>query len=401
MKRRKLPKGVRRRVLGDGTEVFDPLVKIDGKQRSLGACPTPELAAAKRHAHFKILASEGVRVPRDTGVLTVAQLGAACLSAEWDVDRWRARVLEMAEFAEWPANEVAPDDVQIWIDKMANTPIAVGRGKGELPTRGTLHSAISLLRRVFRWARMPARRYVTHNPVDGVTIGNSTDVKPKSKRNLLDYLREDEAKRLLDAGEDVIGLEPKTKFVVLMFSGARPSDVWRLSWDRIDWSAESIRFTSTKTSKVEAHDYTVHALPQLMAALRAWHMRCGRRASGLVFPSEDGQVYRRGYDAGWSDKRERRGGEEVRVTPGYRTKLGIAREVPVYALRHTCACQLLLGGELFTGGRMWSREEVQSQLGHRDSKATEHYMRALGILGRRAARESKEALKAARKKGGL
>jgi integrase len=390
-------KGVRARKLKDGRIVYDPLVKIGGKQKSLGSCDTLDEALATRHAYFKKLAGEGKKVPRDTGVLTVAQLGAMHLTAEWDVDRWRARVLEMAEFAEWPAVDVSSEDVQIWIDKMANTPIASGRGKGELPTRGTLHSAISLLRRVFRWAAMPARRYVTKNPVDGVTIGNSTDTKPKSKRNLLDYLRESEAKQLLDAGEDVIPLEPKTKFVMLMFSGARPSDMWRLDWERIDWSAESIRFTSAKTSKVEAHDYTVHALPQLMAALKAWHMRCGRRTSGLVFPSEDGKVYTRGYDAGWSDKRERRGGDEVLVTRGWRSKLGIARPVPVYALRHTCACQLLLGSDLFTGGRQWSREEVQSQLGHRDSKATEHYMRALGILGRRAARESKEALKAKRR----
>lgn len=440
----KPPKGIRRRVLGDGREVFDPLVKIKGKQKSLGTCDSLDEAIAMRHAYFQKLSKEGEHVPRDIGVLTVAQLGELCPMNEWDVDRWRARVLEMAEFARWPATQVLPEHVQIWIDNMANTPIKVGRSAGELPTRGTLESAISLLRRVYRWARMPSRRYVTHNPAEGVTIGNSTDAKPKSKRNLLEYLWENEAKILLEASDAAIPLEPKTKFVVLMMSGARPSDVWRLRWERIDWSAESIRFTSAKTSKVEAHDYTVHALPQLMAALRKWHFSKGRPATGLVFPSidEDGNetIYPRGYDAGWADKLERRhrvwfvddtedgslsadstrpkqatrtGAEakelrkqhgerrtskgKLKVTPGWRSKLGIKREVPLYALRHTCACQLLLGSQLFTGGRQWSREEIQSQLGHRDSKATEHYMRALGILGRRAALESKAALQRVKK----
>lgn len=413
MKKRKLPKGIRARTLKDGRVVYDPLVKVDGKQKSLRACDSIDEAVARRHAHFEARAAEGGKAPPPSGAgpLTVAQLGAACLTSEWDVDRWRARILEMADFAHWPAYEVSPEDVQVWIAKMASTPIKSGRGAGELPTRGTLHSAISLLKRVFRWAAMPSRKYVTKNPVDGVTIGNSTEVRPKSKRNVFDYLRESEAKLLLDADEDTIPLEPKTKFVVLMFSGARPSDVWRLTWDRVDWSAESIRFTSQKTSKVEEHDYTVHALPQLMTALRLWHLRSGRPTSGLVFPSEKGKVYARGYDAGWADKRERRHwkwevDDEVRrnkakrvtVTKGWRRKLLIGRPVPVYALRHTCACQLLLGSELFTGGRQWSREEVQSQLGHRDSQATEFYLRALGILGRRAAKESKEALKALKKK---
>lgn len=437
MKRRKqsMPKGIRRRELADGSEVFDPLVYIDGRKRTLGACQTLAEAQALRHAFFKQRASEGASVPRDIGVLTVAQLGDLCLSSSWDVDRWRARVLEMAEFAHWPAPQVLDEHVQIWVDKMARTPIQSGRGAGELPTRGTVYSALSLLKRVYAWAKMPARRYVTHNPCDNVTIRNSTDIKPKSKRNVLDYLREHEARLLLEAKPETIPLEPKTKFITSMMSGARPSDVWRLRWERIDWSAETIRFTSTKTSKEEAHDYTVHALPQLMSALREWWLANGRPDSGLVFPSEDGQVYARGYDAAWSDKRERRHnvwyvdgtedgslsagtrpgkgalsgaaakelrrerGErrvskrELAVTPGWRAKLGIKRQVPLYALRHTCACQLLLGSELFTGGRQWSREEIQSQLGHRDSKATEHYMRALGILGRRAAVESKAALK--------
>jgi integrase len=404
-------KGIRERTLGDGRKVYDPLVQIDGKQRSLGACDTRDEAVAMRFAFFQSEAAKTSRVPRDATTLAVAQLGYMCLSNEWDLDRWRARVVEMAEFADWNAVQVLPEHVQIWIDKMATTPIKTGRSAGELPTRGTLHSAISLLRRVYKWARMPARKYVTHNPVDGITIGNSTDVKPRSKRNVLDYLRENEVKQLLDAPRDKLPLEPRTKFITSVFSGARPSDVWRLRWERIDWAAESIQFTSAKTSKEEARDYVVHALPQLTAALREWWLACGRPTHGLVFPSESGEVYARGYDAGWSDKRERRHwkwevdgevkrnkSEEVRVTRGYRSACGIAREVPLYALRHTAASHLLLGSPLFTGGRMWSREEVQSQLGHRDSKATEFYLRSLGILGRRAALESKAALREMKKK---
>lgn len=406
------PKGIRARTLRDGSVKYDALVTLErGKQRSLGSFDTFDDAVAARHAYFKAEAARGEPRRVDPGLLTVRQLGNLCLEGgkEWDDDRWRARVLETAEFADWPAAQVRREHVQVWLDQMAHTPIAGGRSAGQLPSHGTLHSALSLLRRVYRWGAMPSRRYVTHNPAEGVTIGNSTDAKPRSKRYVLDYLREDECRRVIDADRTVLPLEPRTKFLVLMFSGARPADVWRLTWDRIDWATESIRFTSTKTSKQQARDYTVHALPPLMAALREWHLHCGRRTEGLVFRNADGDVFARGYDAGWADKRYRQHywrkgvkskADDVTTMEGYRRKVGIARDVPLYALRHTCACNLLLGTRLFTGGRMWSREEVQAQLGHLTPQATEHYMLALGILGRRAALESKAAMRAAKKVDG-
>ncbi len=397
----------------DGTTTYTPLAKVNGKQKSLGTFEDLDEARAVRHAYFKHKAAKGERAPAQSGVFTVAELGALCLkdAPEWDVDRWRKRVLEMAEFAQWPAVEVGREHVQIWLDQMATTPIEKGVNAGELPTRATLTSALALLRRVFKWAAMPARKYVSRNPCEGVTIGNSTDQKPKTRRRQLDYLREPECQLLLDAPRHVLPLEPRTKFLVLLFSGARPADVWRLEWPCIDWANESIRFTSTKTSGQQNRDYIVHALPQLMAALREWHMHCGRRDEGLVFRNEDGQVYARGYDAGWPDKKSRQhrfkyeGGqvvehwkdEAVRIERGYRHKLGITRDAPLYAFRHTLASHLLLGTKLFTGGRSWSREEVQSQLGHLDSKATEAYCRSLGILGKRASTESKAALKLQKK----
>jgi len=71
--------------------------------------------------------------------------------------------------------------------------------------------------------------------------------------------------------------------------------------------------------------------------------------------------------------------------------------VHLYALKHTLACHLLLGTKLFTGGRRWSREEIQSQLGHKSGQATERYMLALGLASRRAAEESREALREQRR----
>jgi integrase len=442
----KKPKGVRERVLDDGTTRYLAYVTVAGKQKALGTCDTFNEAVALRHAYFEALkakaAETGQVVRMDPGILTVAQLGALCLQAgseDWDGRRWR-RIVETADFAGWPASEVNERHVRLWIAKLAKTPIASGRSAGQRPTRPTVASALSLLRRVYRWGAMPEREYVTHNPAERVTIGESTELKLKTNRNILDYLREDEARAVLESKK--LPLRRRAMFVMLMIAGPRPKDLWRLAWDRVDWKAESIRFTSTKTAAEVSSDYTVHPLPLLMAVLREWWLASGRPAHGLIFPAgtrKDGtqKTFGNGYDAGWQDKRERRTrvwyvdntedgslsadstrpkkatvtgeqgkhlrrlyGErrtskgELKVTPGWRSKLGITRDVPLYALRHTCACHLLLGTPLFTGGRMWSREEVQAQLGHKSSDATERYMLALGIKARRAAIESRAALKA-------
>jgi integrase len=442
----KLPTGIRRKPNKDGSVSYLAYAYEGGAQISLGARDSVDAAVALRLAYYQVKANEGLPTPEDLGILTLRQLGALYFDQfgqKWDKRRWSARIEGMAEFIDWPITQIGQEHVRRWIAKMAATPIASGKNAGEKPTRGTLHSAIVLLRTVFAWACMPDQGYLTINPCPAheVTIKSSTRERPKSRRNVFDYLREDEA-RLLNEPKIEIPLAQLTKFRVLMWAGPRPIDAWRLSWPDIDWSTDIVKFGSSKTSHDQITEYFVHMLPQLAAGLREWWLACGRPKRGLVFPSgsfdEKGNElpYTSGYDAGWQDKSERRQwvyyvdntedgslsadstrpkratrtgaqakelrrlhGErkksvgELKVTPGWRSKLGITRDVPLYALRHTCACNLLLGTDYFVGGRTWTREEVQSQLGHKDSSATEFYLRALGLASRKAVVESREALK--------
>lgn len=442
----KLPTGIRRKPNKDGSVSYLAYAYEGGEQISLGARETVDGAIALRFAYYQVKALEGQPTPEDLGILTLRQLGALYFDQfgkDWDDDRWRYRIEGMAEFIDWPITQIGQNHVRQWIAKMASAPIEKGKNAGQKPTRGTLHSAIVLLRQVFAWACMPDQGYLTVNPCPAheVNIRTSTRERPKSKRNVLDYLREDEA-QLVHEPKIEIPLKQVTKFCVLMWAGPRPCDAWALDWEDIDWKTDIIKFGSSKTSHDQDTEYFVHMLPQLAAALRKWWLASGRPTSGFVFPSgsfdEDGNElpYARGYDAQWQDKSERRHrvwhvdntedkslssdhthrklqtisseqarrlkrrhGErrsskgELKVTPGWRTKLGIKRDVPLYALRHTCACNLLLGTDYFTGGRRWSREEVQSQLGHKDSSATEFYLRSLGLASRKAVEESREALK--------
>lgn len=408
----KKPTGVRVRTLKNGEKRYDAMVWERGEQIPLGACETESEAIALRHAYFQHRAKElGESENYDSGALTVRQLGHLYLDTlsetaqRTDRNRWKSRIEELAAFIDFPVSQVGPDHVRIWISKMCKTPITTGKSAGEIPSRTTVQNSINLLRGAYRWACMPDQGYALSNPVDGVTISSSTTARPKKSKWLFDYLREHEAKIVMET--EAIGLEPKTKFLTLMFSGARPSDVWRMAWSRIDWKALTIEFGNKKTGR----SYVVHMLPQLVQALRKWWLASGRPTKGLVFPSEasDDNIYAEGYDAGWADRRKRKhwlstetdaDGErvakksaDVRVVRGYRSKMGITRNVPLYALRHTGASHLLLGSELFTGGRRWSREEVQAHLGHTSSKTTERYMVALGLASKKAAEDSREALR--------
>lgn len=416
--RRAVPghKGIYERVTREGETKYDAIVSRSdgGKSSTLHLGTRDELgdAVALRNAyHNKVANKAGADSVAAPGMLTVRQLGAMALekAPKHKRTRWNGRVCRAA-FIDWPATQVTELEIQKWVDDQANELIATGRNAGETPCYNTVFLALCLLRTVYKWGAMPKRRYVTHNPALHVTISSSTDAVLKSNRNLFDYLREADAIRVIQ-GESKIGLEPWVKFMVSMFSGARPGDVWRARWERVDWDVKSIQFTSAKTSKRESRDYTVHMLSPLFMALRKWWMRHGQPTSGLIFPSATtGEAYASGYDAGWQDIKQKRKYSwvradgtlgtnketEVRVTPGYRSKLGITRDVPLYSLRHTCACNLLLGTKTFTGGRTWSREEVQSHLGHTGPEATEHYMRALSIAGHRAVKESREAIRASR-----
>jgi len=101
--------------------------------------------------------------------------------------RWKARIVEQAEFIDWPVSQIEQNHVRVWVDKMCTTPIAMGKSAGQLPGRTTVQNSIDLLRAAFRWAAMPSQGYVMSNPVDNVTIASSTTQKPVSTKNLFDY----------------------------------------------------------------------------------------------------------------------------------------------------------------------------------------------------------------------
>jgi integrase len=386
----KKSKGIRTRTLKNGEKRYDALAWVNGKQVLLGAFETESEAIAERHAHFHALAKEQGDDRYDSGALTIRQMGHLYLDSlsetaqATDRSRWRSRV-ETAEFADWPLTQLTERAVRKWIDKQARTKIKTGKSAGQYPARVTLQNTLNLLRDSLEWAVL--EDHIDVNVAKAVTISSSTRADIESREDAYDYLRIDEVRKLLACEDQRV----RVALTLLAFTGARPKDLYLLTWDRVDVAGATITFRTHKKQR----DYLAHLLPVALEALREWWMKRGQPTEGLVFPGVNGEPHTRGYDWGWTGSYGRDGEQRE----GWREAIGIKRKVPLYSLRHTCASQLLLGAELFTGGRAWSFVEIASHLGHRDTKTVEHYARSLGIASKRAVEESRVAIKANRKAG--
>jgi len=398
-KRRKAPGAgtISERVTPSGEVRFDVRIVLDGVRHGKTLRSRAEAEAFLAQVHHE-RAQAGHFQPYDAGILTLRQLGHLYLAAlpearlVTDRSRWRARV-ETAEFADWPVTQISEQAVRRWIDRMSRAEIRTGKSAGKRPSRPTLQNALNLLRSALSWAVIHG--HLDTNAAKNVTIRESTVVRPRSAGvgEAYDYLREDEVRKILEA--DVPATQ-RAAFTLLAFTGARPKDLYLLTWDRVDMKRGVVRYHSHKRSR----DYTVHLLPVAHEAIRTWWMAQGQPVRGLLFPSKQTKQrgpqtpHTKGYDWGWAPALAR-----GKMTRGYRARIGIRRDVPLYSLRHTCASHLLLGSQLFTGGRIFSKEEVVSVLGHADDSTVHRYMVSLGVANQRAVEDARELIRTSRRKG--
>ncbi len=327
---------IRRRVLKSGKERFDVLVKVEGKQKTLASTSTEEKALAYIAAHAAERLHQGKFVPDDIGVITLRHLGEMFLAAlpesrlETDKSRWKARIAETAEFIDYPLTQIGEPAVRRWIDTMARTKIATGKSRGKRPARSTLQNPLNLLRGVFRWGVIHG--YLFTNPAERVTIRGSTITAPRTGGlgEAFDYLREGEVKKLL--GADLPPAQ-KTAFTLLALTGARPKDLYLLTWDRVDVRGATIMYRTHKKHR----NYPAHLLPQAHEAIRTWWLARGQPATGLVFPGPKGLPHTKGSQASLHASAIFLGHADLNTVRRYAVALGIAAKKAVEESRVSLA----------------------------------------------------------------
>lgn len=364
----------------------------DAKRTYLGTFKTEEEADA---ALLEAYEFQRHQTADGTGATTLVSYGRAWLAAERargrrrGLDREEARFdrhIARAPFATWPLTAIMQRDVQRWIRDLADGRAEGPRAKGQRRSRQTVSNVLNLLRAILRSA--VEEEAIDASPAAGVVVPRAP-----TKEEPFTYLEADELEALRTA--TVIPLAQHSAFLLAAYAGLRPGELWGLLWGDVipTGRAEVIVRHSRKNATKGGRVRRVPLLEPARDALERWRAEregevdeLGRevvRPDALVWPSPDGGCYRAGYDAGWVDRPQRSRAGELYTQPGWATRAGIERHVPLKALRHTCACHLLRGTHVARGwvARPLRMEEVQSWLGHASITTTERYYARLAPGG--------------------
>lgn len=220
------------------------------------------------------------------------------------------------------------------MDKLA--PIDIERMKKELREKGyapaTIKHQIAILRRVFNLARK-WNLYEGKNPVESVEM-------PKIDNQITEFLKNEELNRLFKVLEEWPCRESSALIKFALFSGLRKGEVFRLTWDEVNFEQEVITLRAPKGGISQ----TIPISPQALAVLKSLE-----RTSPYVFPGQGGGQK--------TDFRK----------PWYKIRkaAGLPDNFRFHGLRHHFASALVSNGvDLLV---------VQKLLTHKDAKTTQRY----------------------------
>lgn len=287
---------------------------------------------------------------------------------------WRHHV-EGTALAARPLARVERRDVRDWLAAMKTKKATLTRRKGRdgselIPTtrplaRSTIHTALVLVRQAL--AAAVDLELLAANAAHDVKLGRgrASTEKPWT------FLDAEEIAAVRSAAEDAIPAAARLIYTVAIFTGLREGELWGARWSDVALEGDRPQIEvrrsydgPTKTGRSRI----VPLLTPAREALTAWKKLCPRSSKGLVFPNTEGEMRHVHDDAGWSDRRSGRGKDQT-VSPGHKSRAGIARRVRFHDLRHTCASHLVMG----TWGRAWRLEEVRDFLGHTTIATTQRY----------------------------
>ena len=309
-------------VAADDTRTFFVRVRRKLWATNIALGKTTELTAAE--ARGKAIAEiEAARAERETGPL-MRDFADEFIHRE--ARRWKPSTREgnrdllrryvLPFFGEMPVAGITRADVQRWFASMSATP-------------GNANRVLPVLSVMMRRAELCELRRQGSNPCRNMRRYRTT---PRER-----FLSAEELERLgsvLDHAEDQ---QAAAAIRLLLFTGARSSEITGLKWDWIQGSRAILPDSKTGPKTI-----------QLPAPARAV-LAALPRVSAFVFPDGQGDGPMADLGKRWHKLRRLAGLEDVRV----------------HDCRHTYASHaVMIGLDLYTVGRL---------LGHADTAATERY----------------------------
>lgn len=190
--------------------------------------------------------------------------------------------------------------------------------------------------------------YTDTNPFRKLTL-------PKQSRALPVYLSEEECRRLLEAAGNqpcsfLVGRD-RAVLTLMIFTGARRSEVLELTWSNVDLDQGTVRFVGAKGDKTRVVPLALDAA----GLLREWRELRPQCDHGYVFTTQWGaRLGKRGLNSALHRALAGSGIEKDNVT--------------LHKLRHSFACLLLANGA--------DLHCLQAMLGHTRLDTTGIYLHA-------------------------
>ena len=138
------------------------------------------------------------------------------------------------------------------------------------------------------------RGLVAQNVARGVTVARSSRDKARATPPPIEHLR-----ALLEAADRLSNEDPAMPVMLrlAMLAGPRQSELRALAWSNVDFNDHEIRvsqradrWNAIGSPKSSAGMRSIPIGPALIAALKAWKLRCRPNPQNLVFPGRHGTI---------------------------------------------------------------------------------------------------------------
>jgi integrase len=223
------------------------------------------------------------------------------------------------------------------------------RGKPYAPA--TIKHQLVILRRLYNLARK-WDLYDGKSPLESVTM-------PKLDNQQTEFLTNDQLIRLLEVLEKWPFRDSVAFIKFALFTGLRRGELFKLTWDDIDFERSLVRLRDPKGGKTE----NIPVSPEALRVLRDLEV-----TSSHVFPGKDGKQ-RSNFNGPWSRIRK---------------AAGLPENFRFHGLRHHFASTLVSAG--------YDLLVVQKLLTHKDSRTTQRYAHLSPGVLKEAAQKSGELL---------
>lgn len=274
----------------------------------------------------------------------LATLRAQSKNAETHVSLYRNHVESV--LGQLLMTKVTLQHILAFQEQLRRKPVAGGRWKkqaGKTLSEGTVKRVLILVRHVFNEARRQKVPGVVDNPTAGLKLGS--DVAVVKGR----FLQPEEVHRLLAVAREH-DADFADALLMAALTGLRRSNVYRLSWDQVDFERGLIRYEPSEVKQKKAFVKHLSApVMQMLQRRRATQAETGLQTRWVFANPKTGEPYH-SRRCLWETVRDAAGFAGLRL----------------HDLRHSFASALLEAGVNIVA--------VKEALGHTQLKTTMKYL---------------------------